>query len=211
MILLCCEIRFIEMISNSTKASISPFEKFESWYEQAHIAELEANAMTISTVDQSMRPYSRIVLLKNFNNREFVFYTNLESKKGRQIQENPAVCLCFHWKSIKKQIRIQGIADVVDDSVADEYFATRDRSSQIGAWASAQSRNLNSRESLEKSIKLLEKKFTNKSIPRPYYWSGFRVSPSNFEFWEEMPHRLHMRIFYQRDDQGNWTDKLLFP
>ena len=167
--------------------------------------------MTISTVDQSNHPSSRVVLLKSFHNKEFVFYTNFESKKGRQIQKNPAVSLCFHWKSIKKQIRIQGIAEAVDDSVADEYFATRDRASQIGAWASAQSRSLTSRESLEKSIKLLENEFANKTIPRPHYWSGFRVKPSSFEFWEEMPHRLHKRIFYQQDDHGNWKDSLLFP
>ena len=126
------------MIDNSIRAAISPFDKFESWYEQASDAELEANAMTISTVDQSNHPSSRVVLLKSFHNKEFVFYTNFESKKGRQIQKNPAVSICFHWKSIKKQIRIQGIAEAVDDSVADEYFATRDRASQIGAWASAQ-------------------------------------------------------------------------
>ena len=190
---------------------ISPFEKFESWYELAFQAELEANAMTISTVDESARPSSRIVLLKSFHNKEFVFYTNFESAKGKQIQKNPAVALCFHWKSIKKQIRIQGTAEAVDDSIADEYFATRDRSSQIGAWASAQSRILNSRDSLEKSIELLEEKFANKSIPRPHYWSGFRVKPSTFEFWEEMPHRLHIRIFYQQDGLGNWSDELLFP
>tara|TARA_Y100001935_G_C17120124_1_gene415303 strand:- start:148 stop:747 length:600 start_codon:yes stop_codon:yes gene_type:complete len=199
------------MIDNSIRAAISPFDKFESWYEQASDAELEANAMTISTVDQSNHPSSRVVLLKSFHNKEFVFYTNFESKKGRQIQKNPAVSICFHWKSIKKQIRIQGIAEAVDDSVADEYFATRDRASQIGAWASAQSRSLTSRESLEKSIKLLENEFANKTIPRPHYWSGFRVKPSNFEFWEEMPHRLHKRIFYQQDDHGNWKDSLLFP
>ncbi len=199
------------MIDNSIRAAISPFDKFESWYEQASDAELEANAMTISTVDQSNHPSSRVVLLKSFHNKEFVFYTNFESKKGRQIQKNPAVSICFHWKSIKKQIRIQGIAEAVDDSVADEYFATRDRASQIGAWASAQSRSLTSRESLEKSIKLLENEFANKTIPRPHYWSGFRVKPSSFEFWEEMPHRLHKRIFYQQDDHGNWKDSLLFP
>ena len=199
------------MIDNSMRTAISPFEKFERWYEQAFQAELDANAMTISTVDQSARPSSRIVLLKSFHNKEFVFYTNFESAKGKQIQKNPAVALCFHWKSIKKQIRIQGIAEVVNDSVADEYFATRDRSSQIGAWASAQSRILSSRDSLEKSIELLEEKFANKPIPRPHYWSGFRVKPRTFEFWEEMPHRLHKRIFYKQDSLGNWSDELLFP
>ena len=190
---------------------MSPFDKFERWYLEASKKEMEANAMTISTVDQSKRPFSRVVLLKSFDIRGFVFYTNIESQKGRQIRKNPAVSLCFHWKSIKKQIRIQGTAKIVDDSVADRYFATRDRSSQIGAWASAQSKVLNSRDLLEKSIDSLEKKFAEKLIPRPPYWSGFQVAPSNFEFWEEMPHRLHRRTYYQGDEGGNWDHSLLFP
>ena len=190
---------------------MSPFTKFESWYEEASRKEMEANAMTISTVDQSKRPCSRVVLLKSFDVSGFVFYTNIESQKGRQIRNNPAVSLCFHWKSIKKQIRIQGTAKMVDDSVADGYFATRDRSSQIGAWASAQSSVLSSRDLLEKSIDSLEEKFANKLIPRPPYWSGFQVAPSNFEFWEEMPHRLHRRTYYQRGERGNWNQSLLFP
>ena len=190
---------------------MSPFERFESWYGDASKKELEANAMTISTVDQSMHPCSRVVLLKSFDVMGFVFYTNIESQKGQQVRKNPAVSLCFHWKSIKKQIRIQGTAEMVDDSVADRYFATRDRSSQIGAWASAQSRVLSSRDLLVKLIDSVDQKFANKLIPRPPYLSGFQVVPSNFEFWEEMPHRLHRRIYYQRGEQGGWEHSLLFP
>ena len=189
----------------------SPFDIFQRWLEEASKLETEANAMTLSSVNQMGQPSSRIVLFKGFHDKKFVFYTNIKSSKGRQLLENPFVSICFHWKSLRRQVRVQGSTDLIDNSIADNYFATRDRDSQIGAWASAQSRDLESREALEISIKKLRIKFGNNKIPRPDYWSGFQVKPVNFEFWEEMPHRLHVRIFYDQDERGKWTKKLLFP
>lgn len=189
----------------------SPFDIFQGWLEEASRLEIEANAMTLSSVNLAGQPSSRIVLFKGFHNRKFVFYTNTESSKGRQLCENPSVSICFHWKSLRRQVRVQGRAALIDNLTADNYFATRDRDSQIGAWASAQSRNLESRETLEILIKKFKKKFGKGKIPRPDYWSGFQVKPVNFEFWEEMPHRLHKRTFYDLDQQDRWTKKLLFP
>ena len=188
-----------------------PFDRFDDWLKEASELELDANAMTLSTVDRLGRPSSRIVLFKGFHKKEFVFYTNTQSNKGIQLGGNPFVSLCFHWKSLKRQVRIQGEANQIDARIADEYFATRDRGSQFGAWASDQSRVLNSRTSLGESIELLTKKFLDSDIPRPDYWSGFRVKPENFEFWQDMPHRLHLREFYELTTDGNWTETLLFP
>ena len=188
-----------------------PFDRFDDWLKEASQFELDANAMTLSTVDRLGRPSSRIVLFKGFLKKEFVFYTNTQSNKGIQLGENRFVSLCFHWKSLKRQVRIQGEANQIDGRIADEYFATRDRGSQLGAWASAQSRVLNSRTSLEESIELLTKKFLDSDIPRPDYWSGFRVKPENFEFWQDMPYRLHLREFYELAADGSWTETLLFP
>jgi len=151
-----------------------------------------------------------MVLLKDVDPRGFVFYTNLESRKGVQLHENPRAGLCFHWKSLRRQVRVEGAVESVEPAEADAYFASRPRSSQIGAWASSQSRPLATRFELERRIAIYTAKFGLGAVPRPPHWSGFRVLPSRIEFWEERPFRLHDRLVYHRAEAG-WTTERLYP
>ena len=186
-----------------------PIGLFSLLYEQARQTLPEADAMVLSTVDADGWPSGRFVLLKSVDSRGFVFFTNLDSRKARALRANPRAALCFYWP-VATQIRVEGTVDRVDDSEADEYFATRPRDSQIGAWASAQSAPLTSRQELDGRVEEIRARFANQAVPRPPFWSGFRVVPRSIEFWTRDPARLHERVIYQR--QGDrWARSLLNP
>ena len=188
-----------------------PLVLFNEWFEEAKQKEInDPNAMNLSTISESLMPSSRIVLLKSFDNNGFVFYTNVESKKGNSINYNSQVSLNFHWKSLLRQIRIEGIAKLVTNKEADEYFDSRPEKSKIGAWASDQSSELKTREELIDKIKKYAEKYKEKIIPRPVYWTGFRVEPLLIEFWQDMPFRLHDRVEYKKNN-NSWLIKRLYP
>ena len=187
-----------------------PFILFKKWYDLACKTEInDPNAMTLSTISNN-QPSSRVVLLKSYDEIGFVFYTNSNSKKGKSIKENNNVALNFHWKTQNRQIRIEGNANIVSKEVADTYFKTRPRNSQIGAWSSNQSDELSSRDALIKNIKDFETKYKNKDIPRPSHWNGYLVMPNLIEFWQEMPFRVHDRVLYFKSD-NSWKIKKLYP
>lgn len=188
-----------------------PLALFREWYGEAQEHEaLEPTAVTLATADSRGRPSARMVLLKQFDDQGFVFYTNLESRKGRELLENPFAALLFHWKSLKRQIRIEGPVNLVSDAEANAYYASRDRGSRIGAWASRQSQPMSSRHELEKEVARYTAKFGISEIPRPPNWSGFRIAPDRFEFWREGRFRLHERIVFSQTDKG-WATERLFP
>lgn len=188
-----------------------PFEEFERWYAEARQSEpKDANAMTLATATADGVPSARVVLLKGADQRGFVFYTNYESRKGIELIANSRAALCFLWKSLGRQVRVEGTVEQVSAADADAYFATRARDSQIGAWASEQSRPLESRAVLEGRVAELSRRYEGKTVPRPPNWSGFRVVPTAVEFWHERPFRLHDRIFYRRDGKA-WRKERLNP
>ena len=189
----------------------NPFILFDKWFAEAKQKEInDPNAMNLATTGKDLCPSSRIVLLKSHNISGFVFYTNLNSRKGSRINENANVVLNFHWKSLLRQVRIEGAAELVSDKEADEYYDSRPKESRIGSWASNQSSELENREELENKIKEYKKKFKGKKIPRPKYWSGYRVKPNLIEFWQEMPFRLHDRVEFIISEKG-WIGKRLYP
>lgn len=188
-----------------------PFSLFEQWFEEAsHSSMREPTAMTLATATRGGVPSARIVLLKGADERGFTFYTNLGSRKGQELQDNPRASLCFYWMPIGKQVRVDGTVQQVDAEEADAYFQSRPRKSRIGAWASKQSQELKSREELEQRVVDEATKFGFGNIPRPSYWSGFRVVPEKIEFWQEAPFRLHNRILYTRTN-GSWKISRLYP
>jgi pyridoxamine 5'-phosphate oxidase len=189
----------------------SPFVQFRDWMADAVKFEPnDPNAMVVGTATVDGRPSLRAILLKGVDDRGFVFYTNKESRKGDELAANPHAALLFHWKSLHRQIRIEGRIEHVTDAEADAYYASRPRISRLGAWASQQSRPLAKRTILEERLAEAEGRFPD-AIPRPAYWSGFRVLPETFEFWQDMPYRLHDRTVYRRSADGEWEQSKLFP
>jgi pyridoxamine 5'-phosphate oxidase len=185
--------------------------EFHDWMAEAEKSEPnDPTAMSLATVDKSGQPSVRMVLLKKADEKGFVFYTNFESQKGSELLETPRAALCFHWKSLRRSVRIQGNVEIVADAEADAYFDSRPRDSRIGAWASQQSRPMEGRFSLEAAVAKYTAKFGVGAIPRPDYWSGFRVLPEKMEFWRDRPFRLHERRQYSKTPDG-WTESILYP
>ena len=188
----------------------NPFELFANWYDLAIETEInDPNAMTLSTISNN-KPSSSVVLLKSHDEKGFVFYTNSNSKKGKSISENNNIALNFHWKTQNRQIRIEGQAKIVSSEIADLYFNSRPRGSQIGAWSSNQSSELKTRSELIDNIKKFEKKYEDQDIPRPSHWNGYLVKPQLIEFWQEMPFRIHDRVVYTLFN-NKWKIKKLYP
>lgn len=187
-----------------------PIEQFLSWFEVARQTEAEPERMTLATVGKDGMPSARMVLLKQVDTRGFVFYTNLNSHKAKQLNENPKAALCFYWPSIQRQVRVQGDVEPVSDEEADSYFHTRPRGSQIGAWASLQSQPLANEQQLKQRLDEYQQKFIGQTVPRPPFWAGFRIKPTQIEFWEAGEYRLHKRTVYQLQHTG-WNCLLLFP
>lgn len=189
-----------------------PIATFLSWLDDATRSEPnDPTAMTLATVDAAGRPSARMVLLKDADERGFVFYTNVESRKGEELDANPNAALVFHWKSLRRQVRVVGTVERVSDAEADAYFATRARGSQIGAWASDQSRPLEGRFDLEKRVARFAAKFGAGTVPRPPQWTGYRVVPVEIEFWRDKPFRLHERVLFRRSDGNGWEKGRLYP
>ena len=184
---------------------------FEQWYALARESEPnDPNAMALATADAAGRPSLRMVLLKGHDERGFVFYTNRDSRKGVELEINPRAALLFHWKSLRRQVRIEGPVEPMSDQEADLYFATRSRDSQLGAWASDQSRPLDSRATFERRYEEMRARFEARDVPRPPRWSGYRVRPERIEFWTDRAHRLHERRVFTREN-GGWSEGLLYP
>lgn len=192
-------------------AQEDPFLQFGQWFEEAAGREInDPNAMSLATVGAEGRPSVRIVLLKGFDAEGFVFYTNTQSRKGGELLANPFCALTFHWKTLERQVRIEGKAGLVTDTEADTYYHSRPRGSQIGAWASEQSRPLSDRATLEARVAETDARYPEGEIPRPPHWTGFRVVPDRVEFWQGMPYRLHDRMVYERDGAA-WGTHRLYP
>ena len=190
-----------------------PFALFEFWLEEARATEInDPEAMTLATVDQRGLPDARMVLCKGAETRGIVFYTNIESAKGRELKGQPRAAALFHWKSLRRQVRFRGAISEVTAAESDAYFASRPRGSQIGAWASQQSRPLPARGDLEAAVHAYERRFANANVPRPEYWRGYRLAPVEIEFWRDRPSRLHERIRFSRSTpESAWEKRLLYP
>jgi pyridoxamine 5'-phosphate oxidase len=193
------------------RVTTDPFALFHEWFAEARSSEInDPEAMAVATADLSGRPSVRMVLLKGHGRDGFVFYTNEGSAKGGQLAENPRAALLFHWKSLRRQVRIEGTVEPVSDEQADAYYATRARESQLGAWASDQSRPLDARETLEQRLEEVKRRFEGQDVPRPPYWRGYRIVPERIEFWVERQYRVHERRLFTLED-GSWSEGLLYP
>ena len=190
-----------------------PFELFKEWFEVAKKKEInDPNALALGTASKDGVPSVRMVLLKGFDKDGFIFYTNLKSQKSKELKENPNATMCFHWKSLLRQIRIVGKLNLVDDKIADDYYSTRAYESRIGAWASKQSSILKSRDELLNNLENFKKKYSDKdNVPRPDHWSGWNLKPSSIEFWLDGDNRIHERLKYTLDNNNNWEKSLLSP
>ena len=191
----------------------NPFELFERWFEEAKKKEInDPNALALGTANKEGIPSVRMVLLKSFSENGFIFYTNLNSQKGKELKENPNASMCFHWKSLLRQIRIVGTLHLVDKKTADDYYNTRAYESRIGAWASKQSSILKNRKELLDSLERFKKKYNDKNnVPRPDHWSGWNLKPSSVEFWLDGDNRIHERLKYTLNENNSWTKNLLSP
>ena len=188
-----------------------PFALFHDWYTEARTTEInDSNAMALATADAQGRPSVRMVLLKGYDERGFVFYTNRESRKAGDLAANSHVALLFHWKSLRRQIRIEGPIAFASDAESDAYFASRSRDSQLGAWASDQSRPLDTRATFEARFAEVQARFEGQPVPRPPHWGGYRVTPERIEFWLDREHRLHERRVFTRSGEG-WSEGMLYP
>jgi len=197
---------------NKTEAHPNPFEQFTLWFDQAVATKLpEPNAMTLATATPDGKPSARMVLLKGYDERGFIFYTNYKSRKGQQLLANPWGAIAFWWTQLERQVRIEGQIEQVSPEESDAYFHSRPQDSQLGAWASEQSQVIDSREVLEQRLQQLKKEYENKTIPRPPHWGGFRLIPVAIEFWQGRPSRLHDRLLYQRTEEGSWMIQRLSP
>jgi pyridoxamine 5'-phosphate oxidase len=200
------------LTSGDLQRATDPFPLFAEWLAEATAREPnDPGAMALATVDDAGLPDVRMVLLKGADPQGFVFYTNLLSAKGRQLAAAPRAAVCFHWKSLRRQVRARGPVEAVEQAEADDYFSTRPRLSRIGAWASRQSEPLESRFALEKAVALYTAKFAAGAIPRPPHWSGFRLVPAEIEFWRDGAFRLHERVRFTRNPEGGWSRTALFP
>jgi pyridoxamine 5'-phosphate oxidase len=201
------------LTSGDFTAANDPFQLFTAWLKEASASEpRDPTAMTLATVDADGVPNARMVLLKGLDERGFVFYTNKESQKGRELDDRPQAALVFHWKSLNRQIRIRGPVEPVTEAEADVYFATRPKQAQIGAWASQQSRPVESRLAFEKQVALYAAKYALGDVPRPPHWTGYRILPLVIEFWHDRPFRLHDRIEFRRDSlTASWNKTRLYP
>ena len=198
-------------VANQPIIATNPFTLFAEWYAEARESEInDSNAMTVATCTPEGRPSARMVLLKDFDTRGFVFYTNKTSRKAGELNANRHASLLFHWKSLRRQVRIEGPVEDVTDAEADAYFATRARISRLGAWASLQSQPLPDRATLERRLAEVEAQYPGEIVPRPPHWSGYRVVPERMEFWQDMPYRLHDRSIFTRDGE-NWVTQKLYP
>ncbi|MBY3238015.1 pyridoxamine 5'-phosphate oxidase [Rhizobium laguerreae] len=202
-----------ELTSGDFTESGEPFKLFAEWLKEAEASEPnDPNALALATVDEDGLPNVRMVLLKGFDDDGFVFYTNFESQKGREILGQKKAAMCFHWKSLRRQVRLRGPVEIVTDAEADAYFKTRARGSRIGAWASRQSRPLESRFALEKAVAEYTARYAIGEIPRPAHWSGFRIRPTSIEFWKDQKFRLHDRVEFRRPlPEGEWEKVRMYP
>jgi pyridoxamine 5'-phosphate oxidase len=199
------------LTSGDFAAGRNPYDLFQAWLGEATESEInDPNAVALATVDPEGLPNVRMVLLKDVDRRGFTFYTNYESAKGEEVLSARKAAMCFHWKSLRRQVRIRGDVEIVSDAEADTYYTSRPRGSRIGAWASQQSRPLQSREELEAAVAEVTERYGDGDIPRPAHWSGFRIVPRTIEFWRDMPYRLHDRIVFSRGGEG-WTTGRLYP
>jgi len=197
---------------NETEADSNPFTQFQTWFNQALTADLpEPNAMTLATATAAGKPSARIVLLKGFDEDGFVFYTNYASQKGQQLTNNPWASLVFWWGELERQVRIEGRVEKVSQAESEEYFASRPLGSRLGAWASPQSQVISSRAVLEDKIAELETKYDEETIPKPPNWGGYRLIPTEIEFWQGRPNRLHDRLRYRQQGDGSWLRERLAP
>ncbi|WP_268875814.1 pyridoxamine 5'-phosphate oxidase [Brucella grignonensis] len=208
-----CETENMTSATEDFTQSSEPFNLFAEWLNDATKSELnDPNALALATVDPDGMPNVRMVLLKDFDEHGFVFYTNYESTKGQEILSAEKAAMCFHWKSLRRQVRVRGPVEKVSDAEADAYYASRPRGSRIGAWASKQSRPLESRFALEKAVAEYTARYAIGEIPRPAHWSGFRIRPTSIEFWHDRPFRLHDRVLFTRPTpDGDWNKDRLYP
>ncbi|WP_380782264.1 pyridoxamine 5'-phosphate oxidase [Sphingomonas sp. R86520] len=191
--------------------SEDPIALFDAWYAEARTTEInDSNAVALATADAEGRPSVRMVLLKGHGPDGFVIYTNRESRKAGDLAVNRYAALLFHWKSLRRQVRIEGAVSLVSDAESDAYFASRGRDSQLGAWASDQSRPLDSRETFERRFAEMQARFEGSDVPRPPHWGGYRIAPDRIELWQDRAHRLHERRLFTREN-GGWSEGLLFP